>query len=254
MQTKSCIIICRCPAELVPEGTIDDIVKGVGAVEADVIELNDLCAISLNEKYLLEDIAARYTRKIVVACYPRAVRSILKQGGIDFGYFHVLNFRELSAGDIVSSLEKDHNIPAGKPDYHVHKTNLEVPAWYPVVDTSLCSLCGKCANYCLFGVYKFDKKSLKVVSPLSCKNNCPACGRLCPESAIIFPRYPQNSVLSGTEPGKDAKPDGKENMVEQLNKRNLGRKSIFRTDFTGKVEEERQKAINDSKNGRENKK
>jgi ferredoxin len=33
-----------------------------------------------------------------------------------------------------------------------------------------------------------------VIHPESCKNNCPACARICPETAIIFPKVGENPI------------------------------------------------------------
>lgn len=58
--------------------------------------------------------------------------------------------------------------------------------WYPVIDRVRCSGCGTCRDYCLFSVYGGDA-AVHVQAPLNCKTGCPACARLCPESALIFP-------------------------------------------------------------------
>ena len=123
----------------------------------------------------------------MVACYPRAIKNLLEQNGLALSGLEVLNFRELTATDIESKLTNDYSFAGGKAVETTIESGLDVPAWYPVVEEPLCIQCGKCFKFCLFGVYTFDNKHLKVVKPLACKNNCPACGRNCPTSAIIFP-------------------------------------------------------------------
>jgi len=60
--------------------------------------------------------------------------------------------------------------------------------WYPVIDRARCSGCGTCLDYCLFSVYgRGADKQVRVTAPLHCKTGCPACARLCPEAALIFP-------------------------------------------------------------------
>ena len=60
--------------------------------------------------------------------------------------------------------------------------------WHPVINYDRCTACGKCLNFCLFGVYSVDEDQNVVVSaPSNCKDQCPACARVCPEQAIIFP-------------------------------------------------------------------
>lgn len=65
--------------------------------------------------------------------------------------------------------------------------------WFPVVDFDRCTGCLQCANFCLFGVYSADE-GLRVANPSACKINCPACARMCPQKAIIFPYYPTGPI------------------------------------------------------------
>jgi len=217
-------------------------------LDADVYELHDLCALSVHEKDVLQTIANRYSRKVVVACYPRAVKSLFRQAGVDFGEFEVLNFKELSVQQILEKLKSEHQLQTGEARYQVQMSSLDVPAWFPVIDQSLCTLCGQCAKFCLFGVYAYNKKSLTVVNPLACKNNCPACGRTCPTSAIMFPRLAENSALAGAEPGeKKAAVPGKEGgLFVLLNERNQVRRNIFRQGLVQMAMEERREALNEA--------
>ena len=68
----------------------------------------------------------------------------------------------------------------------------EEPArrWYPVIDYSRCTNCMECIDFCLFGVYGVDKvETILVEQPDNCRKGCPACSRVCPENAIIFPQH-----------------------------------------------------------------
>jgi NAD-dependent dihydropyrimidine dehydrogenase PreA subunit len=48
----------------------------------------------------------------------------------------------------------------------------------------------QCLSFCLFGVYGVDdEKRIQVQNQDNCKTNCPACSRVCPEAAIMFPKY-----------------------------------------------------------------
>ena len=79
--------------------------------------------------------------------------------------------------------------------------------WYPVVDLSRCKHCGSCAQFCLFGVYALeDGGKVRVASPDRCKSGCPACSRICPEGAIMFPLYVKDPAIAGA-PGLFMKPD-----------------------------------------------
>ena len=76
--------------------------------------------------------------------------------------------------------------------------------WFPVIDYDRCTNCMQCLSFCLFGVYGVDAEShIQVQNNDNCKTNCPACSRVCPEAAIMFPKYkagPINGdVVSSTD-------------------------------------------------------
>ena len=254
MNNKSCIFFCRCGAEGVSATQLDEIAEGLQNFDTDVFELQDMCAFSIHRKDVLNKLGKEYQQKIIIACYPRAVKNMLRQGKIEMGDFTVLNFKELSNDEIFAELENKHQIPKGEARYQVQASDLDVPAWFPVIDESLCTLCGKCARFCLFGVYSYNKKSLKVVDPLACKNKCPACGRTCPTSAIMFPRLDENSVLAGANPGEKKFSVDKGSLLTTLNQRNQNRRNIFKQGVVQQAEKERRKAIEEFKPEMEKKK
>ncbi len=109
--------------------------------------------------------------------------------------------------------------------------------WFPVIDYDKCTNCMQCLSFCLFGVYGCDEEGkLRVVEPEKCKPNCPACARVCPEMAIIFPKYP-SSPINGCEipVGQEKAPEQKVdmslllrgNLYETLKKRNRQTKERF---------------------------
>jgi Pyruvate/2-oxoacid:ferredoxin oxidoreductase delta subunit len=62
--------------------------------------------------------------------------------------------------------------------------------WFPVIDYDRCTNCMQCLSFCLFGVYGVDgAQRIQVQNNDNCKTNCPACSRVCPEAAIMFPKY-----------------------------------------------------------------
>lgn len=85
--------------------------------------------------------------------------------------------------------------------------DLVSPRWYPVVDRSRCVDCQHCLQFCLFGVYTLDDAHhVTVTRPDQCKPGCPACSRICPHGAIIFPLYDKDQAIAGA-PGLFMAPD-----------------------------------------------
>ena len=73
--------------------------------------------------------------------------------------------------------------------------------WYPVIDYSRCTNCLECLDFCLFGVYGVDSFDRIVTENQDqCKKGCPACSRVCPEQAIIFPEY-KSAAIAGADTG-----------------------------------------------------
>jgi NAD-dependent dihydropyrimidine dehydrogenase PreA subunit len=73
--------------------------------------------------------------------------------------------------------------------------------WYPVIDYSRCTNCLECLDFCLFGVYGVDSLDRILVEHQdSCKKGCPACSRVCPEQAIMFPEY-KAAAIAGAPVG-----------------------------------------------------
>ena len=67
--------------------------------------------------------------------------------------------------------------------------------WFPVIDYDRCTNCLQCLSFCLFDVYGVDDdKEIQVQNNDNCKTNCPACSRVCPEVAIMFPKYASGPI------------------------------------------------------------
>jgi NAD-dependent dihydropyrimidine dehydrogenase PreA subunit len=71
--------------------------------------------------------------------------------------------------------------------------------WYPVIDFSRCTNCMECIDFCLFGVYGVDRsETILVEQPDNCRKGCPACSRVCPENAIIFPQHKSPAIAGSS--------------------------------------------------------
>jgi Pyruvate/2-oxoacid:ferredoxin oxidoreductase delta subunit len=71
--------------------------------------------------------------------------------------------------------------------------------WFPVIDYSRCTNCMQCLSFCLFDVYGVSaEQKIQVQHQSNCKTDCPACSRVCPEVAIMFPKY-RHGPINGEE-------------------------------------------------------
>ncbi len=76
--------------------------------------------------------------------------------------------------------------------------------WYPVIDFSRCTNCMECVDFCLFGVYGVDHgENILVEQPDNCRKGCPACSRVCPENAIIFPQHKAPAIAGASVDGDE---------------------------------------------------
>lgn len=72
--------------------------------------------------------------------------------------------------------------------------------WYPVIDYSRCTNCMECIDFCLFGVYGVDAiDTILVEQPDNCRKGCPACSRVCPENAIMFPQHKTPAIAGSSD-------------------------------------------------------
>jgi len=92
--------------------------------------------------------------------------------------------------------------------------------WYPVVDRHRCAGCLECLNFCLFGVYGLDESQhLFVEQPDACRDGCPACSRICPSQAIMFPQHSDARIAGDghtTTPVLGLHKEGKTDRLDRL--------------------------------------
>jgi Pyruvate/2-oxoacid:ferredoxin oxidoreductase delta subunit len=109
--------------------------------------------------------------------------------------------------------------------------------WFPVIDFARCTNCMQCLSFCLFDVYGTTSDGqIQVQNNPNCKTDCPACSRVCPEAAIMFPKYdggPINGeeVRDGDVRSESMKVDISAllggDIYEKLRERSVGAKNRF---------------------------
>ena len=88
-------------------------------------------------------------------------------------------------------------VDAIRAEGEVHEPGTWKP-WFPVIDFDRCTNCMQCLSFCLFDVYGVSKGGqIQVQNHDNCKTDCPACSRVCPEVAILFPKYRHGPIHGG---------------------------------------------------------
>ncbi len=224
------ITICTCSSRtFISSEAVAKVAASAHQAGIDVELVSDLCELCQNKADAVHAIAAT----TIVACHPRAVKGIMAYAGEDS--IDSLNLRSMSADEVLKALglepaEVSHAATeVWKPQMAKMPCRLGDDAWYPAIDKDLCAECGKCLEFCPFGVYEMVDDRIRVVRPHSCKNNCPACARTCPAGAIVFPKYERSPINGGEQQQEQAiKLDTKEIFAKTLRERLEQRKGILR--------------------------
>ena len=196
--TNISVTVCTCAFRRIMNK--DEIIQLVSALKnagQTVTVVSDLCKTAISDAEQMAMIAST----TVVACYPRAVKSIFDRVGLNPK--QVFDIRNHTSEQILQAMGVSNpGLRIANPGFSAFETRNQKPetsqeAWYPVIDKERCTECGKCHDFCLFGVYAVKDKAVKVTQPQNCKNNCPACARVCPSKAIIFPKYEKSPINGG---------------------------------------------------------
>lgn len=209
------VTICACASR-----SFIDKEKVVGIAAAmknngyNVVVEADLCRKVMEASPDMPDIA----KGTIMACYPRAIRSHLNWLGLEAG--QIMDIRSSSSKDVLSqfgitALQDIQDVSELRQEIEGYPVENGTDAWYPVLDKTRCIECGKCHDFCLFGVYTIENKQVRVVKPQNCKNNCPACARICPSKAVIFPKYEKSPINGGLQEEEQFNPNEMDTMYRE---------------------------------------
>ncbi len=249
------VFFCNCGAKLIGEERLIGISEYLNKSGQPFVEISDLCGCSINQKSETRELFLTADEILVIACYPRAVKLLLENCGINHQYLNLnyLNFREQSNDQIFAQINLFFNGQSSEIGSSKLASITEWPSWYPIIDYSRCTSCGQCADFCLFGVYENIDNKVVVVNPQGCKNNCPACGRICPQTAIIFPKYEHQGAIAGSETIDEMAEQKRQsqdidailgsNIYKALEMRKAKRQSIIRSTAMQQAIADRDKAL-----------
>ncbi len=202
------ILLCNCSDAAVTSAvTREQVAAGLRAAGVAFTLVEDLCRLAAHRDPQLV-VFAQTPTPTVIACYPRAVRWLFAAAGASLPEpgTRFLNLRRQSATEILAAVTQGG--VTGAATVAPPTADAWTP-WFPVIDHGRCVNCGQCLDFCLFGVYERDDTGCVAVrNPQHCKTNCPACARICPEVAIIFPKHDQppiNGAEITDESGERAK-------------------------------------------------
>jgi ferredoxin len=174
MSNPSVLLIrIGCDDGLLPDA-VAALAAAAGVAPESVVRIDRLAAAVLDAPAGLR--SALSAGRLVIGCRrPRAVRVLLDRAGL---------LPQVPAEWVALPGREEPARPfaGGEP-------------WYPAIDRERCTRCGQCRSYCLFGVYAQDSAgNVTVCHPLNCKAGCPACARICPAVAIVFPFCPESPI------------------------------------------------------------
>lgn len=229
------VLYCDCAySDIIPESIKDRVRDFLSTLPEDisVAGVIDLCELAARKDAGLQTLA-QAENAVVIACYDRTVRWLLHRAGVkDTNHIRFVTMRGRTAEEVLAELSEVLESGAVKTTaaLPIEGEKGEWIPWFPVIDYDKCTGCRQCLNFCLFGTYTVNEaKRVEVTNPSHCKTGCPACARVCPQGAIIFPKYTEAPINGGPVEETEAEATAIDleklsevDLYELLKKRNQG--------------------------------
>jgi Pyruvate/2-oxoacid:ferredoxin oxidoreductase delta subunit len=197
------IIFCNCGSDKISRERLQSIENDLNNANINITKISDLCAVSALNAGKLKGVFRENEEYLIIGCNTRSLKLLLEKAHIETGKqsLRFINFFESDDEDVRKeissfSIQGDYTNQAQVEEI---ENSTGWHSWYPLIDYSRCTECGQCADFCLFGVYEKTEGKVSVINPRGCKNNCPACARICPQTAIVFPKYKQGGAIGGSD-------------------------------------------------------
>lgn len=249
------ILFCKCGGERISTDILNAVEEHLVNLPVSVISLSDLCGLVAQKRELSKDLFKAGAEYLVVGCYRRTMDllfNMIEDGEKTPDYNHV-NLIESSPDQAFEQMNAFCNGQNVTPAQKEIREDSGWPSWYPLIDYTRCIACGQCADFCLFGVYEKAEGQVKVTNPQGCKNNCPACARICQATAIIFPKYKHGGAVGGSDEideyaeqkrqTKDIENFLGADIYSALEKRKVTRQSIIRVEAMKQALSDRDDAL-----------
>ncbi|HOF17427.1 MAG TPA: hypothetical protein PK082_00845 [Phycisphaerae bacterium] len=215
------ILVCRCVHAKKLHSDVDHFSQMIPCMKGMTV-VDDLCALAAKRDRRLLALGNEPDLR-VVACRPRAVRWMLRAAGVDHGgnvrYF---DFRQQPEEEDLLAILGDGFLEPGRGRHIAHEGDWQ--GWFPVIDRDRCTGCKQCLNFCLFGVYALSGDGrVEVREPARCKPHCPACARVCPSLAIMFPKHGERPI-----DGDEVRPEDLARTDLRVDPRNVARGDVLK--------------------------
>ncbi len=196
-------IIAISPADVETQQTLDKLAAGFAARSGTILMLPDLYHIAHGSP-IWEDLrTVAGPINLITRLHRRAAEWVLRAHLPDVAEVSAYRLDDFgSAEDLLAAAGITGDQAPETPPVVVTRWHDPPSRWYPVKDASRCTHCGHCVQFCLFGVWsRKETGEVAVANPDACKDGCPACARICPQGAIIFPEYLDDPAICGA-PGQ----------------------------------------------------
>ncbi len=199
------VVIARSSAGTSERAAIEEELGGLCVARGlDTVLVPDLYHVA-DRSHIWEVLAALPGPIVVFGrLYPRPLEWLLRSHGVGEDGLRAfdLGAYEDARSALRAALPGQPQEPGIAPGRLQELQEAVAPRWYPLVDRSRCTNCRHCLQFCIFGVYELDEAGhVTTKSPDNCKPGCPACARVCPNSAIMFPLHADDEAIAGA-PGK----------------------------------------------------